>query len=609
MPGFCTENTITEAASAVAVVNTPILSESLNSDQQKWFKDSSKQVPIDLRAIEIDVLSVGDGRPFGNLTLAGGHIVLTWKIANSAPGNIEACHRFVYGDSQDIDGTSEYLGNGILIEIDGTTGSVTLKTSISGLPALFMCQHEHGTTFATSVAPLLSRMGANRKFDLRTIRDLASAGRPTAHRTLFDGVEQVAPGTKLKICENGKIEKLQCFSPEPVHFDSLDAYIEAQCAAMRSALCRMDLSGSVLWLTAGLDSRAILAALVEQGRCIDAVTLCGRNPSIDGLRAAQLAKAYGFEHTLVTLDAGFQRDLPDLCLDASVRSGGLLSFEDTPDLYLYRQLAGRFRARLSGTLGNQVGRSATEGIGLRNADIDILMPEFISNVDEDSRLHWMLREANGRAISDPGFLIQDENRCSLIANSSLSSSVCLQQSPYADNQLITHKFAEPRNDDYKNLSSVRLADLHHRIFGAPLSQSFQRQMIVDAGGFVSKCPINLGWCAAGGFSANGRWLGMLALLDIGLSSFSQKLPLAARIRDCLGVADYGGVHRARYLYLPEMQEFVVDTLQSQAVRDSGIFDTARLEPIVTSDFADPRSYSTILFALNLALAYQNFLRH
>src|SRR5690606_15262077 len=125
-------------------------------------------------------------------------------------------------------------------------------------------------------------------------------------------------------------------------------------------------------LTAGLDTRAVLSVLAEQGRLLPAVTMTGRRLSLDARIAGRLTRSYGVEHTLVHFDAEFTRELPRLVRIASRLSGGLSSLGQAPEVHLYGSLANRFDARLSGNLGNQVGRGGTEGVSLRNASLDIL---------------------------------------------------------------------------------------------------------------------------------------------------------------------------------------------------------------------------------------------
>src|SRR5207244_10977533 len=154
----------------------------------------------------------------------------------------------------------------------------------------------------------------------------------------------------------------------------------------RGAGRKIDLSGSCLSLTGGLDTRAILAVLVSEGTCLPAATLTGPTLSLDARAAQTLSKAYSFPHYLVRLDADFLHTLPTYVVEASRRSGGLTSLEEAGAVYLYRQLAGIGTRRLSGGFGNQVARQGFERISLRNADVSILTADCSAAARRGQRL-------------------------------------------------------------------------------------------------------------------------------------------------------------------------------------------------------------------------------
>src|SRR5205823_5112178 len=169
----------------------------------------------------------------------------------------------------------------------------------------------------------------------------------------------------------------------------------------------------------------------------------GVNRPLDARAAARLCRAYGVSHSLVTIGDRFARGLADYVQEASRLSGGLASLRQAPEVYLYHQLGGSFDARISGNLGNQVGRGGTEGVSTRRAELGILSPAL-------------------RAASTVG-------------GSAPSGS----------------------------LIKMRLRDLKHRFFGEPESTSFQRSLLQRLGGFAAAYPINYGWRATGGVSPAG----------------------------------------------------------------------------------------------------------
>jgi hypothetical protein len=129
-------------------------------------------------------------------------------------------------------------------------------------------------------------------------------------------------------------------------------------AAMQSSIARMDLGRSFLSLRKGLDTRAILAAFVMQDKLLPAFTISGSSPTLDAMRVRQLRSAYGFPHTLVSIDQCIEGRLPEYTVRASRYSGGLNSIEQVIELYFYELAGPGYTGRLSGNLGNQVGSPA-----------------------------------------------------------------------------------------------------------------------------------------------------------------------------------------------------------------------------------------------------------
>jgi len=513
--------------------------------------------------------------------------------------------RCVLGDAQDLGEEGGFLGNGVLLEMDNVAGSLTLTSSITGLPPVYFCDCEGQVLFASGVKPLLDSPRLNRRLDGKTVRALARGGRPPPGRTLFEGIRQVEPGTQLRIHPTGVVEELGKFCIPALDFEEEEQFVLEQIAAFRSAVSRLELEGAVLSLTAGLDSRAILAILAKEGRWIDAATICGERPAIDVIRASQLARECGFRHTVVRLDDKYRAMLPDLCEQASRFSQGLRSFDETPDLYLYRCLSGRYRARLSGLLGNQVGRSGTEGISTRGADFSILAP-WLREGDESANTHWMLDAAAGRPLGDPAFLIQVESCCSSQANYMVGFSEATQLCPYADRTLITRKIARGTSSSQNSLRSIRIRDVTHRFLGTPSRKSFQRQIIAERPGPLSRIPINYGWRARGAPSVQGVALGIGAFLDLSLGAIARRVPAARSLRYWMRVDELAGFNHAPYLYRGLMPEFVKDIFASADVRQSGLFDNNVLDAVVRTGLRDRIHHATIVFALDLALAYRNF---
>jgi hypothetical protein len=517
----------------------------------------------------------------------------------------DAC-RVVCGDPQDIPESGGFLGNGIVVEFNGDQ-SMDIFSSITGMPVLYCYTVGRHTVFATNLEFLSDQSNSTLELDWDMVKRLAISGRLAPGRTLFTSVKTVAPGTRIHVSSDGNMSEAGRFVPPELCFDSPIDYLRAQRDAFRAAMARMDLRSSFLSLTAGLDTRSVLAVILEQGHRIDTITIGGVNPSIDVRRASALAQAFGLHHRIVSLGSAYRDALPSLCESASLVTGGVCSFSETPDLWLYEQLDGCYGARLSGNLGNQMGRCDSEGVGTRGARLDVLGRNGAVREALEVNTHWMLDAAEDECIGSPRFLIQVESPCSSAANYVLGSSCCLQQTPYADQKLISLKLREPVSGNRKSLSAMRLKNLRHQFIGEPVESSFQRQLICEVGGYVSECPVNWGWRPRGGFDPSAVLLGFGAFTDTVLGMLGKRIPILDRARSAIGVAELAEFERRAHFYHGAMPEFIRDTVLCRHVRESGVFAMDCVEPLITRGFYDRRNFATIEFVLDLALVVRNFL--
>ena len=388
-------------------------------------------------------------------------------------------------------------------------------------------------------------------------------------------------------------------------FDDSDEYLDAMVSAMQASISRLDLGRSFLSLTAGLDTRAILAVLTMQDKLLPAFTISGSSPTLDAMRAVQLSKAYGFPHNLVSIDQCVEEKLPEYTVLASRYSGGLNSIEQAIEICFFEMAAPGFSGRLSGNLGNQIGRSGTEGTSVRNAPTTSL-GEFVKDPLQtwDDR-HWFFKVNSGSDILSPRFIITRENLFAQLGNYSIGHEFVTQQTPYADRTVIDMKYREPTsNREYpEGIKGIKQRDLKHRILGQSIHKSFQCRAVKKAGGYVAECPINWGWKAAGGFSPGGLYYGAKALTDI---AFTNRVPGANKLLGILGIKGFSSFHTRHILYTPRMREFISDLFNKQSTLECGLFDRQRLMELSGNKMTDESLYDELVVTLDLAVAADNF---
>jgi hypothetical protein len=309
----------------------------------------------------------------------------------------------------------------------------------------------------------------------------------------------------------------------------------------------------------------------------------------------------------VTFGDGFESELPRYVELASRLSGGLSSVGQAPEIHLYEQSGREFAARLSGNLGNQVGRGGTERLSLRDGSLEILAPRL---VDPAPREHWLLGKLYGDDRSRIEFILQNESVFSSVANFSLSSYFATQQSPYASRALIETLARRPianASAPSGSMLHMRFRDLKHRFLGEPESLSFQRTLVHRLGGAAAVIPVNWGWRPKGGLSAGGLLSGIATFVGMAASAKGLDDGLLRRPLRWSGLPALHDFRESRRWLRETLRPFVFDTLRARSVREAELFDRAALDRLLEEHFGGARDhYESLTFALDVALAHRHF---
>lgn len=534
---------------------------------------------------------------------------LAWRATPRDPAATAAAgDDLVLGDDSEFEATRRdaTLAGGVPVRVDAARGTLVAHTSIVALPPLYVYRGARVNAVASELHLLRAVPGIALELDPVGLAQLGQVGHPVGHRTLFRDVQLVPAGSRLELGPHGVSCTRTWSLPDPAPLDWA-AFLEAQAEAFLAAVRRLDVSHSFLSLTAGLDTRTVFSTLAASGRLVPGATMTGPHRSLDARIAARLCEAYGVPHEPVEIGARFVRDLPRLVTEASRLSGGLESLGQAPEVFLYDVMGGRFGARISGNLGNQVGRGGTEGVSVRGADLAILAPA--RREAEGPGGHWLLERLDGGERSSTEFILQHEIPFTLAGNFTLGSHFAVQQSPYASRGLIETLARRPRAGGAPSRSALRmrLRDLRHRFLGEPAGRSFQRALVARQGGFAARCPINWGWRPAGGVSLPGLLMGGATL--VGMYARARGLD-DGRLRGFFQATGLPALHdfrESRRWLRTDLREFVRDTVGSAAVRDAGLFDHAALGAVLDQHFAGTRDhYATVTYALDVALAHRLF---
>jgi hypothetical protein len=530
-------------------------------------------------------------------------------VDSMAPFELKRAGSFILGSDDEWSAATEGngLANGVVFRYDLDSGYFWLQTSLVGLPPVFL--YDDGAKFilASDIWSLRAESGIRLDFDPRAVAELATVGHPLDLKTLFRNVTIVPAGSIVETGAPGEAPRLRSGwrLPEPRPEASWRVFTDLQISAFREALDRIDLSSSVFSLTGGLDTRTILASLVEADRSLPAVTMSWREQSLDARIARRLCRAYRFPHETIAFDESLESALPRLAMEAARLSGGLTSVAEATEVAFYRHMGERWGARLSGYMGNQVGRGGVERISPRNADQSI--------VGERYRL-WRTASAGGLSrTTEPSLTglvseqLQRELLCSSVANYSIGNHYMVQQSPFASRRLLeTLSLLPDGGADRARRSSGRLRwrDFRHRVLGEREARSFQRRLIREVGGAVATYPINWGWRADGPPSLRGLGLGALSFCDALVVRTGRDHGALEWVCSTLALTGRDDFRRLRRWCT---REFFEDILHAREIRESGVLDAARVQRMLDEHFVGTRDHlGSLVFATDLACAYEVF---
>ena len=210
--------------------------------------------------------------------------------------------------------------------VRGTESGVTMVADSMGFRQLY-----HGTPGADgqpvlSTSALLAGWARASELDPTAVAVQSLLGWQLGQRTLFRGVEKLAPGAVAHLDELGV--RVTAPTPAAETAITLEQAVSDAATLLRSSLNALldDHPDAVLQLTGGQDSRLLLSAIpVARRRGLRAMTL-GVPGSGDVIVARRLAERYGVRHEvhgLETLEGLSGAEAWDLARHAAIRLDGM----------------------------------------------------------------------------------------------------------------------------------------------------------------------------------------------------------------------------------------------------------------------------------------------
>src|SRR2546422_7276787 len=197
------------------------------------------------------------------------------------------------GDGSESHRSAECMSNATIVEYDLHRRRLRIRTSIVGLPPVFLYKEPSRVVLASDLWSLRCWPGVSLAFDPQAVRDLCRIGYPVVFRTLFAGISVVPGGSVVEVALNGQVTVRRAWRmPEAAPEESWEAYTEFQARLFRDVVRGIDLRDSFLSLTAGLATRTIPAAPPGEGKSGPAVTISLKKPSFVPRTAPELSPAH-----------------------------------------------------------------------------------------------------------------------------------------------------------------------------------------------------------------------------------------------------------------------------------------------------------------------------
>lgn len=243
------------------------------------------------------------------------------------------------------------------LDIDLANSEFRIWTSIIGLPPIYFMEGKHFLVLASDIHLLKYVAGFHPILDPKGVIELGRTGHPIEYGTLVKDLSFLPGGHKGEYRHATGFRLQQSWKmPEENPVKDWRQFCQGQIEAFDRSMKKMKTEAAFLSLTAGLDTRAIFSWFVKHRVALPACTMSGMNLSLDARIARKLCGHYGMRHQVIFLGEDFFRNIVAFMTEASRLSGGIVSLGQSAEVYFYKQQDTTLTSRISGNLGNQVGR-------------------------------------------------------------------------------------------------------------------------------------------------------------------------------------------------------------------------------------------------------------
>lgn len=556
----------------------------------------------------------GVGAKSVRLGAATGSLGEVWIDPQRSPGNppsLTDTIRVVVGDDGDISHcprSRAQSGNASWVEIDLQSDTLSACSSLTGLPALYYAAYAGGILIATDIPSLVIALNEVPASEPLGVADTVRWGYPIEGRTVLADIRVLGHSSILDVDRFGHPAIKTIKQLDLVDSRSTSTLIADSISAFENAVSRMQIDSAFLSLSAGLDSRMVAVAASRQGLRPTCITLSSQSNSREPAQARAVCEALDLKHETLHLDDAFRRRLPALAEHCATLTGGVNSIAQCPDAFLYQTLAGRFSARVSGNLGNQVGHGGVESVPCQ-ARLSLLDQAIRCNPLYAGTEPWYLLQGKSEHVT----VRMNECMWYSLANNDVGTSFLPQLTPYADSAvmlaaipLLLRTYGRP-----DSARQLRIRDIKHRLFGPSAKHSFQRQYLREAGSAINAVPINLGWHAAGSWFGSSQRRGIERLLATFIlqRTFMTKPSLQGLNTWMVGRGPLTPLMDPQEAVRTSLQEMFLDTLHSVGWHSIGGIDVTAARTAIREHSAGKRDRSKDLLPIfQIALGQETLRR-
>jgi asparagine synthase (glutamine-hydrolysing) len=331
------------------------------------------------------------------------------------------------------------LFSGLLI--DTRRRKAVLFNDRYGFERIYYCEVNGDFYFASEAKALLRILPDLRAFDEEGIAQFLAFGCTLEWRTLFRRI-RLLPSASAWSFEDRKCYKRKYFSPvdwesqsilRPGAFEiefertfkrTLPAYFEAD-------------SRLAISLTAGLDTRMIMACLPEGIEKPVCYTFSGDEDTLDACLSKQVASACGLEHQIFRIGPDFFSDFASHADRTVFVTDGCLGVLGTHEIYLNSQARELSPVRLTGVFGGEILRG-----------VSMLKPPRLSRClfdpDFGNHLNSLEPAAAGNGLHPVSFAAFHEIPQKRFALPAASRSQVTFRTPYLDNDIVALSYRVPK---------------------------------------------------------------------------------------------------------------------------------------------------------------------